>query len=81
MLTASWDVSLIKWDYVIPFVIRLASNGIPVTIEGYRECVKGPSFHPGIPVTIILQNDLPDLAAAFYCIDIKFPDRLYSLGG
>lgn len=33
------------------------------------------------PVTTILQNDFPDLAAAFYCIDIKFPDRLYGFGG
>ncbi len=34
-----------------------------------------------LPITIILQNDLPDLAVAFYCIDIKLPDRFYSLGG
>ncbi len=33
------------------------------------------------PVTTILQNDFPDLAAAFYCIDIKFPDRLYGFRG
>ena len=30
---------------------------------------------------MILWNDLPDLAVAFYCVDIKLPDRLYSLGG
>lgn len=30
---------------------------------------------------IVLPNDLPDLAVAFYCIDVKLPDRLYGLGG
>jgi hypothetical protein len=28
-----------------------------------------------------LWNDLPDLAVAFYCVAIKLPDRLFSLGG
>jgi hypothetical protein len=30
---------------------------------------------------IVLRNDLPNLAVAFYGIEIKLPDRLYSLGG
>ena len=38
--------------------------------------IRGP-----LPIAIILWNDLPDLAVAFYCIDIKLSDRRFSLGG
>ena len=37
-------------------------------------------IHP-LPILIFLWNDLPDLAVAFYCVVIKLPDRLFSLGG
>lgn len=39
-----------------------------------------PYIYP-MPFAIVLPNNLPDLAAAFYCIDVKLPDRLYGLGG